>query len=109
MTRRILIVFTRYTCSDKEYHDWYDNEHIPGALAVPGVVSAQRFAFSNIQLPVLGDQNPGYLAIYELEGNIQAIVDQLMKTLKIPKFLVMPAQAWIFESITDAVTGRNPR
>lgn len=104
MTGHILIVLTEFTCTAEEYHRWYDEEHIPAVLKVPGVVSAQRFAFSEVQLPMLGDTNPGYLAIYELEGDIAAIVKRLVGELKIPKFLVMPPKAWIFHPITGLTT-----
>jgi hypothetical protein len=29
---------------EKEFNEWYNKEHIPALLQVPGVISANRFA-----------------------------------------------------------------
>ena len=41
-----------------EYNEWYDREHLPRLVTVPGVVRARRYA------AVAG--NPRYLTAYEL-------------------------------------------
>ena len=28
---------------EKEYNDWYDNQHLPDLLKIPGIVAAQRY------------------------------------------------------------------
>jgi len=33
--------------SEERYHDWYDNEHLPARLSIPGVRSALRFKASS--------------------------------------------------------------
>lgn len=43
---------------DEEYNAWYDDEHIPALITVPGVLRARRFR------AVEGE--PHYLALYEL-------------------------------------------
>jgi hypothetical protein len=48
---------------EEEFNAWYDEEHLPERLAIPGFVSARRW--------VLADGAPGdgkYLATYELES-----------------------------------------
>src|ERR1051326_2471793 len=45
---------------DKEFNDWYNTEHLPELLAVPGILSAARYK------AVKG--GPKYLAFYELEN-----------------------------------------
>ena len=45
---------------DDDYNEWYQSQHMPDVLAVPGFVSAER-------LQVLGDGPYKYLAIYEIE------------------------------------------
>ena len=45
---------------DEEYNAWYDEEHIPYLIKVPGVLRARRFR------AIEGE--PGYLALYELES-----------------------------------------
>jgi hypothetical protein len=44
---------------ETEFHDWYDTEHLPARLTVPGIASAYRFA-------ALDDQAPPWLATYDL-------------------------------------------
>jgi hypothetical protein len=51
---------------EEEYNDWYWNEHLEAILAIPGVISGQRFTaaaqqFGNALQPFK------YLAVYELE------------------------------------------
>ena len=44
---------------EAEFHDWYDTEHLPARLTVPGIASAYRFA-------ALDDHTPPWLATYDL-------------------------------------------
>jgi|SRR5690348_12328793 hypothetical protein len=51
---------------EQEFNEWYDNQHIPDVLAIPGNVSAQRFKAADSQLP--NRSSPyRYLAVYEVE------------------------------------------
>ncbi len=43
---------------EEEFNDWYDTDHIPERLAVPGIETARRF--------VCLDGWPRYLALYDL-------------------------------------------
>lgn len=42
----------------REYNAWYDEEHLPRLVQVPGIVRARRYASP--------DQSPRYLTAYEL-------------------------------------------
>lgn len=45
---------------DDEFHDWYDLEHVPERLRVPGFLNAERW---------IGDDNPNIaVATYDLES-----------------------------------------
>ncbi len=44
---------------EQEFHDWYNDEHIPVRMAVKGFQGARRYAASD---------NGGYLAVYEMDG-----------------------------------------
>jgi hypothetical protein len=44
-----------------EFNDWYDNEHGPARLTVPGISAGYRFQ-------ALDDQAPHWLAYYEMES-----------------------------------------
>ena len=45
---------------DKEFNEWYNTEHLPELLAVPGILAAVRYQ------AVKG--GPKYLAFYELDN-----------------------------------------
>ncbi len=63
MARYTFVVFTRPIDGGEEaFNDWYDNQHIPDVLAVPGFQSARRLH----TVDGLTDA-PRYLALYELE------------------------------------------
>ena len=42
-----------------EYNEWYDREHLPRLVTVPGVVRARRYT-------AVTDNGPKYLTAYEL-------------------------------------------
>ncbi|NBB51166.1 hypothetical protein GVN24_23065 [Rhizobium sp. CRIBSB] len=45
---------------DEEFNHWYDKQHLPDVMSVPGFVSAER-------LTCLGEGQHRYMAIYEIE------------------------------------------
>ena len=53
---------------EKEYNDWYDNQHLPDLLKIPGIVAAQRYRHDD---PREGMPAPAakYLAIYEIDSD----------------------------------------
>lgn len=63
MAAGLLFVYTDVGAgpvAEAEYHDWYDREHGPARLRVPGLVSACRYQ-------ALDDLTPRWLALYELD------------------------------------------
>ena len=51
---------------EQEFHEWYENTHLPEILALPGFLAAQRFSATSINMvnqPWVTEH--GYLAIYE--------------------------------------------
>jgi hypothetical protein len=46
---------------EEEFNAWYDSEHIPERLAVPGILTARRY--------VCADGHPKYLAMYDLDSH----------------------------------------
>ena len=62
MAAGLFYVYTEPGSVDEaEFHDWYDNEHGPARLKVPGVRGAYRYG-------ALDDQKPPWLALYELDS-----------------------------------------
>ena len=60
MAKGLLIAAMDFTpVAEDEFHDWYDTEHIPERLAVPGFLNAERW---------IGIANPKVsVALYDLE------------------------------------------
>lgn len=75
MTQKFLLLLQSNAAPGREaeFHDWYDNRHVPDLLAVPGIVSAQRYAVSALQ--PLQPHGHRYLALYEIE------TDDLARTM----------------------------
>ena len=57
---------------DDEFNDWYTNVHLPDVLAIPGIISAERFRLAPAQRNP--DQPYHYLAIYEIETDDLAFI-----------------------------------
>ena len=60
---------------EDEYNKWYDEVHLPDVLAVDGVSAAQRFEHVAIQSPDVEAPAHGYLALYELDGDPNAVFE----------------------------------
>ena len=60
MAKGILIAAMDFTAvAEDEFNDWYDTEHVPERLAVPGFINAERF---------IGVSNPKVsVALYDLD------------------------------------------
>jgi hypothetical protein len=68
MPRHLLIVHSNARDGrDDEFNAWYDRQHLPDVLAVPGFVRATRF----VAQPSVHGELPEhkYLAIYEIEAD----------------------------------------
>jgi hypothetical protein len=81
----LLLVFTNAAAGrEDEFHQWYDETHIPDVLAVPGVVSAQRYAVAPVETPeVEGAPAPeppahGYLVAYALDRDGNEVMEEFV-------------------------------
>lgn len=61
MAKGLLIAAMDFSpVAEDEFHDWYDTEHVPERLAVPGFINAQRW---------IGTTNPKHsVALYDLDN-----------------------------------------
>jgi hypothetical protein len=53
---------------EAEYNEWYNKQHLPDVLNIPGMVCAQRFRLAEDQ-PAVEKKTHKYLALYEIETN----------------------------------------
>ena len=59
--RGIFMVYVDIDAKDApEFNEWYNKEHLPELLSVPGILSASRYEAAK--------GGPQYLACYELEA-----------------------------------------
>jgi hypothetical protein len=61
---------------EAEFNEWYNSNHIPDVLNVPGFVSGHRFRLADAQMGGEASRAYKYLALYEIE------TDDLAATLK---------------------------
>src|SRR5882672_5897564 len=61
MAKGILIAAMNFSdVAEDEFHDWYDLEHVPERLRVPGFINAERW---------IDEQNPKtHVATYDLDS-----------------------------------------
>ena len=88
--RGIFLVYVDIDAKDaKEFNEWYNTEHLPELLAVPGILAAARYE------AVKG--GPKYLACYELEN---------VAVMHTPAFTNRPRTPW-GERVSPSVIGTN--
>ena len=69
---------------DDEFNDWYDNVHVPDLLGIPGVLSAQRYDLLDTAIsrnPAMPSPTHRYLCIYEMEGDVDAIMAKVQESV----------------------------
>jgi len=77
--RTLCLVFTQPVAGrEREYHDWYDNQHVQDVVRVPGVLSAQRFDAVGSG-PAGESTPPRFLAVYEISGDPVRTVEELQR------------------------------
>ncbi|GAA0709320.1 DUF4286 family protein [Vreelandella titanicae] len=64
--------------SEEEYNRWYEEQHIPDLLKVPGVIGAQRFRMAHD--PMQANPLWRYLVIYELQTeDPKEVMDEVLR------------------------------
>ena len=68
MARHVQIVLSNPASAERtaEFHDWYENQHIPDLMRLPGFIGAQRF---RVALPFRGEVPWIHAVVYELEAD----------------------------------------
>jgi hypothetical protein len=97
MSRNISIALTNpVEGREQEFNEWYDNQHVPDVLSLPGCVSAQRLKLSDVQIP----NRPcpyRYLAIYEVEADaVEAAIATIVERGGTPAMPRSDALVWIY-------------
>ena len=113
MAENLFLVLTNpIEGEDEAFNKWYDSQHVPEVLDVPGVVAAQRYDLSEITVPEDEDlpaQLPPpthrYLVAYELDREPDRVMAEFLKR-------VIAGQLSLGETLdlsTISLTGWTPR
>lgn len=90
-----MLVFSApvHDSDDAEYNRWYNEQHAPDVVAVPGFVSAQRFVVSDVQLGT-GNASaplPKYLVLFKIEtDDFQAVMAEVARRLRSGETVLSP-------------------
>jgi len=109
----VFVVFTRPAPGrESEYNAWYDDQHLPDVLKLPGFVSAARYRYTRVD--GTNTASHPYLALYTLETDdiaaTQAALDAAANTpsMLISDALDLPAtQASYFEWLREDSVGER--
>jgi hypothetical protein len=94
--RHLFLAWSTHTTDWETYGKWYDEEHIPQILSVPGMLRAQRFLPAETKpLPGVDVPNEGHLALYEMAGSPSTFREECKRMLMsgemvLPEFMVQP-------------------
>jgi hypothetical protein len=97
---------------DEAFNKWYDAQHVPEVLDVPGVVAAQRYDIVELNVPddqELPAQLPPpthrYMVIYELDNDPDVVMAEFLKRVMAG---TLSLGEWLDLS-TISLTGWTPR
>jgi len=61
---KIIALTTPAEGKEAEFHDWYQNTHLPEMVSFPGSLGAQRYS---LVAKMMGADTNQYLAVYDVE------------------------------------------
>lgn len=114
MSKHVFVVLTNATGGrDEEFNEWYNKQHIPDVLQIPGIVAAQRFRLGNAQMD--GMSTPWrYAALYEFETNdVAGVLKDLAARVGTPAMVMSDTLdmnsvgAYVFAPIAERVTAEQ--
>jgi len=77
---------------EAEYNLWYNHQHAPDVVSVPGFVSAQRYELNAIQLRAVALKKPKYLVLYEIRtDDLPAVIAEVKRRLSTGQTKISPA------------------
>src|SRR3972149_10841046 len=89
MSRYLFVVMTNSgEGKDAEFNRWYDNQHIPDVLRVPGMKSAHRF---RLQDGPGAEGTPRYLTLYEVDEEPAKVMAEIGKRVNTPQMAMTDA------------------
>lgn len=97
---------------EDEYNQWYDRQHAPDVVSIPGFVSAQRFVYNDVQLREVAVKKPKYLVLYKIAtDDLNAVIAEVKHRLQSGQTRVSPSldansgQMYIYRAFRPEVPG----
>ena len=113
MAKYTFVVLTNPTSGkDAEFNEWYNKQHIPDVLNVPGFVCAQRFRLADTQMG--GESKHKYLALYEIEtDDLPGVLKEMQSRIGTDDMIMSDAidmknvSAFIFTPAAEKVMAKD--
>jgi len=110
-----LLVFNQPVAGqEQEYNRWYDRQHAPDVVSVPGFVRAQRYVFAGTQLRP-APAKPKYLVIYQIKTNdLAAVYAEVRRRLSTGETQISPTldkdsgQNYTYRVLRPRLMGSQP-
>jgi len=97
---------------ESEFNRWYEQQHAPDVVSIPGFVSAQRFVIADQQLRAGSPGKPRYLVVYQIvTDNLTAVSTEVNRRLASgqtrmsPSFDAKSAQGLLYRALGPEVPG----
>jgi hypothetical protein len=97
---------------DEAFNTWYDTQHVPEVLDVPGVTTAQRYDIAELPVPddpdlpaQLPPPTHRYMVIYELDNEPEVVMGEFLKRVMAG---TLSLGQWL-DLTTISLTGWTPR
>lgn len=101
----IMVVFAKAKEGKRaELAKWYDEQHIPDLLAVPGFVSAERRELMPMKQPA-GSPQWDFMLVYGIEGNALQVLQNMNGMMGTER---MPTSEALDSMSTLAALGLQP-
>lgn len=110
-----LLVFNQPVAGqEQEYNRWYDRQHAPDVVSVPGFVRAQRYVLAGTQLRA-APAKPKYVVIYQIKTNdLAAVYTEVRRRLSSGETKISPTldmdsgQNYTYRVLRPRLAGTQP-
>ncbi|MGA3158908.1 MAG: substrate-binding domain-containing protein [Steroidobacteraceae bacterium] len=99
---------------EEEYNNWYDHQHAPDVVSIPGFISAQRYIWSEHQLRPDARPPTKYLIEFKIvTDDIAAVYAEVIRRIRehitVMGTAIAPGTggSYTYRAITDVVPGRG--
>ena len=105
MPRGLLVAFSTPLPGEEDAYNAWFGQHAQEALAVPGIMTAQRYRLAH-QVPDLAPADNRYLALYDLEGDFERIVEEASRRRREGEWVsrqgidMSKVKEWVFEPVS---------